>query len=108
MATKQVAQGTFYLWRSKPDWWKRQRYMIVTTRSVPGVKQTTTIEEYHKLLDSIAEEARSNGVDVQEVTMNPEWVSKEMNLSQLPLTSASIALILDDPIGIERKGFKSK
>ena len=82
--------------------------MIVTTRSVPGVKNTTTIEEYHAMLDSIAEQARSDGLDVQEVTMNPEWVSKEMNLSQLPLTSASIAQILDDPIGIDRKGFKSK
>lgn len=60
------------------------------------------------MLDSIAEQARSDGLDVQEVTMNPEWVSKEMNLSQLPLTSASIAQILDDPIGIDRKGFKSK
>ena len=82
--------------------------MIVVTRSVPGVKNNTTIEEYHAILDSIAEEAKSNGLDVQDVVMNPEWVSKEMNLSQLPLTSASIAHILDDAIGIERKGFKQK
>ena len=82
--------------------------MIVVTRSVPGVKNNTTIEEYYAILDSIAEEAKSNGLDVQDVVMNPEWVSKEMNLSQLPLTSASIAHILDDPIGIDRKGFKSK
>lgn len=106
MASEMLETTTVLLWRSKPEWWSKQRSLIINGCLVPGVKAKTTLEEYHTILEKIRYELTKSGVEVVDVHMSPAWVKQELQAFHLTLTARNISAILSDPIGIERKGLK--
>lgn len=71
-----------------------------------GVNSRTTIDEYHSMLDRLTEEMSEDGVSFEEVYMAPSWVKREIQNDRMALTHRNISVVLSDPIGILRKGFK--
>jgi hypothetical protein len=104
MADKFVETGDVFLWRSKPEWWKLQRSLIVNS-GMKGVSLRTSLEEYHALLDKTKDEMLESGISVQDIFQHPGWVKRELQESRMPLTQRNISIILSDPLGIDRKGF---
>jgi len=107
MATQQVEGRFAYIWSTKPEWWDKQRSLIVATRSVPGVTKATTCQEYLAIVQATVDHATENDIPFEVVFMNPDWVRKELNEARLPITAEGIASVFHDPLGIERKGIKA-